>query len=50
MPYSSRYANRGYRSFAGSVRLARMKVLVGVDGSSNSLATAAFVGGCCRRP
>ena len=34
----------GYRSFAGSVRLARMKVLVGVDSSSNSLATVAFVG------
>ncbi len=34
----------GYRSFLGSVRLARMKVLVGVDGSSNSLATVTFVG------
>jgi nucleotide-binding universal stress UspA family protein len=33
-----------YRNRQGWATLARMKVLVGVDGSSNSLATVAFVG------
>jgi nucleotide-binding universal stress UspA family protein len=36
--------DRGYRSLRASVRLARMRVLVGIDGSSNSLATVSFVG------
>jgi len=34
----------GYRNWRASAKLAPMKVLVGVDGSSNSLATVSFVG------